>query len=354
MSHLENARICWCGNHEFEPFGPAYGECKVCETLVSLRALSQESSVHNEEENVYGKKYWLEHQQKDLGLPDLFKRSRDDLSERNLHWLKNMLKYCLPPADVLELGCAHGSFVALMGQAGYRGSGVEMSPWVSGFGEKTFGVRIYVGPVESLGLPHESLDVIALMDVLEHLTHPEATMRRCFELLKPKGLLLIQTPQFKEGVDFDLLSEAQDPFLKLLIPDEHLYLFSKHSITDLFRRLGAEYLYFEPAIFEQHDMFFSVSRAPLKTHDVDEMESALLATPEGRMVLALLDLRERELDLVRKLSESEADRAARLHQINELTRQINELTRMVNESEERSRELESSRVWRLMRRIGLV
>ena len=46
------------------------------------------------------------------------------------------MKYRLPPANVLEVGCAHGSFVALMRLAGYEASGVEMSPWVVEFGQE--------------------------------------------------------------------------------------------------------------------------------------------------------------------------------------------------------------------------
>ncbi len=83
---------------------------------------------------------------------------------------------------------------------------VEMSPWVVEFGQKTFGVPISVGPVEDLDIAPGSLDVIALMDVLEHLPDPAATMAHCLKLLKPDGLLLIQTPQFKEEMNYDGIS----------------------------------------------------------------------------------------------------------------------------------------------------
>ena len=317
--------ICWCGNTKLLSFSTEYGECGDCGTLVSLVGMTPEQlQVGNDETDFYGKQYWLNHQSSDLGFPDIYKRARNDLTERNLHWLKTLLKYRLPPAKVLELGCSHGSFVALMRQAGYDAAGVEMSPWVVEFGQKTFGVPIAVGPVEALGLQPGSLDVIALMDVLEHLPDPTATMRHCLELLKPDGLLLIQTPQFKEGMRYEALVESRSPFLDQLKSDEHLYLFSERSVTALFRQLGAEHIQFEPAIFADYDMFFAVSRAPLQVNSPEQIGSALLATPSGRLALALLDLRERELDLTQKLQESESDRAARWTQIETLTAMLKE------------------------------
>ncbi len=206
---MSESRICWCGNAALTPFGPEYGECRTCGTLVYLKAIPPEQLlVRDDDADYYGKKYWLEHQQEAFGYADFHTRARNDLAERNLHWLKALLMFRLPPAKVLELGCAHGSFVALLKQAGYEASGVEMSPWVVAFGQETFGVPIRIGPIESLNVPPASLDAIALMDVLEHLPDPTATMRHCLELLKPEGLLLIQTPQFKEGMRYEALVEA--------------------------------------------------------------------------------------------------------------------------------------------------
>jgi 2-polyprenyl-3-methyl-5-hydroxy-6-metoxy-1,4-benzoquinol methylase len=283
-------------------FSQEYSVCPECGTLVSQQSLADDQlRVQNDDTDFYGKQYWLDHQKQDLGFPDIHARARNDLPERNLHWLKALLKYCLPPAKVLELGCSSGSFVALLRQAGYDASGVEMSPWVVEFGQKTFGVPISPGPVETLELPPGSLDAIALMDVLEHLPDPAATMAHCLKLLKPDGLLLIQTPQFKEGMDYMVLVETKGAFLEQLKADEHLYLFSDRSVTRLFQQLGAQHFQFEPAIFGHYDMFFAVSRAPLQVNASEQIESALLATPNGRLALALLDMDTRLLDMDTRL-----------------------------------------------------
>ncbi|MDX9943597.1 MAG: methyltransferase domain-containing protein [Azonexus sp.] len=314
---------CWCDSRSLQPFGPGYGVCGTCGTLVSIDSLPVEQlAVTDDETDFYGKQYWLGHQQEDLGFPDIVARSRNDLTERNLHWLGTLLKYRLPPARVMELGCAHGSFVALMSQAGFNASGMEMSPWVVAFGEKTFGISVHLGPIEAVDLPAGGFDVIALMDVLEHLPDPLQTMRRCLELLSSEGVLLIQTPQFREEMRHEALLQSDAPFLKMLQADEHLYLFSERSVKALFKQLGAEHICFEPAIFAHYDMFMVVSRVPLRSHGRAEVEESLLSTPGGRLTLALLDLREREERLIRQLSESETDRAERGQQIEILTRMV--------------------------------
>ncbi|TCL70405.1 class I SAM-dependent methyltransferase [Rhizobium sp. BK251] len=320
-----NRRICWCGNHDLLSFNAEYGKCSNCGTLVSVDGLTeQELQPSGDEEGFYGKRYWLDHQKKDLGFPDIFARSRSDLVDRNLYWLKILLKYRLPSAKVLELGCSHGSFVRMMRQAGYDASGLELSPWVVEFARNTFDVPVSMGPIEDLELEPATLDVVVLMDVLEHLPDPERTMGHALRLLKPDGLLLVQTPQFNgEGVYEDLV-KSESAFQGMLRPDEHIYLFTEESARRLFAGLGANHVTFEPAVFYQHDMFFVVSRQPIVPVESEKATEALASTPTGRFVQAMLDLDERVKALSEHVKVIDADRAERLEQIHKLTAMVHE------------------------------
>lgn len=281
---------CWCGGAELETFSPEYHRCAACGALVLSRPPDGDiTRVRNDESDFYGEGYWFSHQQH-LGLPDITRRARTDLPERNLHWLKTLLKYKLPPSTILELGSAHGSFVALLRWAGFEATGLELSPKVVEFARRTFGVSMLQGPIEDQTVEPGSLDAIVLMDVLEHLPDPLGTMRECLDLLKPDGILLIQTPRVPEHAAYEDLVEQNDPFLSLLEEEGHLTLFSEQSVRELFNRLGAAHLHFEPAIFEHYDMFFVVSRVPPVTHSAEAAEASLSATPDGRGVLALMVL----------------------------------------------------------------
>jgi glycosyltransferase involved in cell wall biosynthesis/2-polyprenyl-3-methyl-5-hydroxy-6-metoxy-1,4-benzoquinol methylase len=314
---------CWCGNTELVPFAPAYLKCQQCETLVVERMPGPDiARVTDEQRDLYGREYWFSHQERDLGAPSIIARARADLPERCLHWLYTVLKYKLPPAHVLELGSAHGGFVALLRQAGFAATGLEISPWVVAFARRTFDVPMLQGQVEEQAIEPRSLDLIVLMDVLEHLADPARTIAHCLTLLKDGGLLLVQTPRLPEGTTYQDLVARHDRFLELLQPAEHLYLFSQRSIREFFHRLGADFLEFEPAIFAHYDMFLAVSASPLSHYLPSGVEAALGRTSEGRMVQALLDLSGQFHDLQQQHVASEADRAARLVIIEDKGRQL--------------------------------
>ena len=282
---------CWCGNGDVLDWSADYARCPRCETLVLRRMPAQDvTAVGADEAGLYGRDYWFKHQEQDVGFPDITRRARADLPERCVHWLRAALKYKLPPGRTLELGAAHGGFVALMRLAGFDATGLELSPWIAEFARRTFEVPMLQGPVERQALEPGSFDLVAMMDVIEHLPDPVGTLSACARLLKPDGVLLVQTPEYPQGETFEHLQKSGAAFLQHLRPDEHLFLFSRRSATELMRRVGCPHLTFEPAMFAQYDQFFAASRAAPATYDSDAQRRALESTADGRLAGAVLDL----------------------------------------------------------------
>src|SRR5579871_1800924 len=119
MTGHPNERSCWCGNRDLQLYSQEYRVCRSCGTLVSRAAFRPD---------LYGESYWTERQTEHHHLPDIRERARLDLPERCTHWLARLLAVRLPPARVLEVGCGHGGFVALLGWSGYNATGTELSP----------------------------------------------------------------------------------------------------------------------------------------------------------------------------------------------------------------------------------
>ena len=319
-----NALHCWCGNTRLEEFSEDYWLCPECQTLIARRRPKQNlANVGQDETGLYGEAYWFAHQEQNLRQPTIVERARVDLTDRCLWWLRALLKFRVPPARVLELGSAHGGFVALLRQSGFDATGLELSPAIARFARETFDVPMLEGPIEQQALPPGSLDVIALMDVLEHLADPIGTIRRCFEVLTPDGLLLVQTPRLPGTQRFAELTKRQDPFLRMLQPQEHLYLFSESALALFFDRLGAGVV-FEPAIFSHYDMCAVISRGPLHTLAPEAANQALLARPQGRLVLALLDLEARTRSLAERLERTAGDLTFRDEQLDQALRWVRE------------------------------
>jgi SAM-dependent methyltransferase len=225
---------CWCGDARLEEFSTQYWRCG-CGTLVDRAFPEEDLTQVADQGEFYGRDYYLKHLSDDFGFPTLPERARADLPERSLYWLRMLLRYRLPPGRVLELGSAHGGFVALLLWAGFDATGLELSPWLAGFARETFGVPMLVG--------------LVLMDVLEHLQNPTGTLGHALTLLRPDGLLVVQTPAFPEELDFAAMTATGHPFLQQLRPKDHLFLFSRRSVRELLAHLGVAHVVFEPAIF---------------------------------------------------------------------------------------------------------
>lgn len=285
------AAACWCESTEWEDFSPDYVRCARCGTLAARQMPRDDiTSVGADEAGFYGRNYWFGHQEQDLGTPDIARRARADLPERCLHWLRAALKYKLPPARTLELGAAHGGFVALLRLAGFDATGLELSPWIADFARKTFDVPVLQGPIERQPLQAGTFDLLVMMDVVEHLPDPVGTLRTCVRLLKPDGVLLVQMPEYPEGQSLEQLRAAGAAIVQHLRADEHLHLFTRRSAAELMAKVGLPHVTFEPAIFAQYDQFFAASSQAPATHPPDAGRAALLNTPDGRFANALLDL----------------------------------------------------------------
>jgi 2-polyprenyl-3-methyl-5-hydroxy-6-metoxy-1,4-benzoquinol methylase len=284
-------RACWCGEKQLFAYSDEFHVCKVCGTLVTAADVKPaDLAVTQDAGELYSKDYWLKRQSERYGLPSLDQRARLDLPERCVHWLNLLLKHRAPPAKVLEIGCAHGGYVALMRWAGYEASGTEMSPWIVQFARETFNVPVQAGRIEELNFLPESLDVIVLNDVVEHLPDPAATLGHCAQLLKPDGFFIIQTPEYKEHLSHADLVATKDIFLTHMDGknEEHLYLFSRRSTQQLWSRLGFSVVGFENPIFP-YDLFYTASRNALIVNSPETISAALVAHPTGRLVQALLD-----------------------------------------------------------------
>lgn len=309
---------CWCGSADLAIFSPDYFVCGDCRTLVAVSMPGPEiTQVEDEERDFYGRRYWFEYQERDLGNPDITVRARADLPERCVHWLRAVLRYHLPPGCALDVGCGHGAFVMLLARAGFEAVGLELSPWVVDFARRTFSVPVLQGSLEKQSLRPGSVDAITMMDVLEHLVAPLDTLEAALTALDERGIVVIQTPAVPPDLSWEAMVAARHPFLPLMRERGHLYLFGETSLRRLLERAGIHHIAFEPAYFSSYDMFVVASRRPLTANAPAAVAKTLAATPDARLVQALLDVDDRWRDLGVRYAHSESDRAARLAALQE-------------------------------------
>jgi len=100
---------------------------------------------------------------------------------------------------LLDVGSGLGFFVkaVLDNKPNWKAIGYEISEKAVSFGKKINGLDcLYSGLVQDSKLPPNEFDIITLWDVIEHIPKPHNLLNYLYSILKPGGILFIQTPNF--------------------------------------------------------------------------------------------------------------------------------------------------------------
>ena len=101
-----------------------------------------------------------------------------------------------PPAKarILEIGCGTGHNLGMLAQFGSV-DGLEVDEEARGLAGKRHGKAIMSAPLPELtGVKRRSYDLIAALDVIEHVDDDAAALAAIAERLKPGGKLLMTVP----------------------------------------------------------------------------------------------------------------------------------------------------------------
>ncbi len=146
-------------------------------------------------------------------------------------------------AQVLELGCAGGEMSAMMKR--YRQAevfGVEQdahAAWQAQRHCKYVFTEDLDDPHSLDALQFEKFDVITLVDVLEHLKHPEALLKRLKPLLLDEGTILLSVPNVAHAsVRLELLTGEFRYEEAGILDSTHLKFFTLNSLRMLLQNSG--------------------------------------------------------------------------------------------------------------------
>ena len=134
---------------------------------------------------------------------------------------------------LVDVGCGNGTFLATMRDLGWDVLGVEIDPEGARVARDRYGLPVFAGNLEEAGLPDESVDVVTMSHVIEHVHEPIKLLRECERVLKPTGKLIVLTPNV-ESLGHRLFKE----FWRGLEPSRHLFLFSPRSLLLTAQKAG--------------------------------------------------------------------------------------------------------------------
>jgi len=144
----------------------------------------------------------------------------------------------------LDVGCGAGSLLREMVDAGWCGTGLDLSE--TAVAEARAAVpeaSFHVGALASSALmgPY---DLIAMQHVLEHVPRPTECLRKCFDLLSPGGVLVIAVPNIDSLEAFFLKRH----WVGLDLP-RHLVHFPEPVLVRTLQTCGYEVVRRRPQMF---------------------------------------------------------------------------------------------------------
>lgn len=145
---------------------------------------------------------------------------------------------------LLDVGAGTGVFMHLARERGWDPSGIDICPLTAEKAAQEFGVRIAVGPFEEHGLGGQQFDAITMLDVLEHVIDPLATLRRAHALLRPGGALYVAVPNQRSLLTavVDAYARAGGPaadkLLLRLYVAPHLHYFTPKTLPRAIETAG--------------------------------------------------------------------------------------------------------------------
>lgn len=221
MRNSADCRICSSGKTsrvKFTVQGQELYKCSTCSVLF----LHPQPDLQTLEEH-YSREYYHAWGEK-IGNTETIRKLKAGSFKRIFNILPELPQH----SRMLDVGCAMGYTMEAAEACGMDSWGVEISEWASGIAEKKFGAgKIFKGKFEESSFDSGFFDMILMSDFLEHVHDPLQAIKKSMNLLKPGGLLVVNTPD-TGSLSFKILGQRW-PHFKL----EHLFYFNQKSLMKL-------------------------------------------------------------------------------------------------------------------------
>lgn len=145
----------------------------------------------------------------------------------------------LPPgARVADLGCGSGAFTELLRQAGYRSTGLDISPKLVELGRRKYpGLELIEGDAENLPFEDGSFDGVLLSGIVHHFPDPRRLAAETRRILKPGGRFMAFDPNRLNPFMW-LYRDRSSPFYNRVGVTENERPVLAKQVADTFRQTG--------------------------------------------------------------------------------------------------------------------
>ena len=150
------------------------------------------------------------------------------------HIAKRIEKHYPAGGMLLEVGCAYGYFLQVARER-WNVHGLEISADAVSKCHAAGLTLVRRGPASSETLAaFPAVDVVVMLDVIEHLEDPASVLAACFEKMAPGGVMYISTGDFGAWS-----ARMMGRHWRLMTPPQHLSYFTEVGLTRMAAGVGA-------------------------------------------------------------------------------------------------------------------
>lgn len=146
--------------------------------------------------------------------------------------LKKLQRYQKKGKLMLDVGCSTGFFLDEAKKNGWQVQGVELSLWAAKIAREKFNIEVSNTTLKQAKFSANSFDMIVLHDTIEHVLNPREMLVEIRRILKPDGVVYINTPDIQSLVSRVLKAKWWG------INRHHLFYFSKKTLNRLLEASG--------------------------------------------------------------------------------------------------------------------
>jgi SAM-dependent methyltransferase len=168
--------------------------------------------------------------------------------ERALYGLQDVFPRYVENGLALDIGCGNAETLAYLKLFGWRVAGVDFNEAAAVAAKKFYDIDVFIGRTEDAPFQPASFDFIRMSHVIEHLPSVVDSMKHIASLLKPGGVIYIETPNI-EAFSF---KQSREYWYPLECP-RHLFLFSPKTLSRILEKCGIEVTQSETFFYDTYD-----------------------------------------------------------------------------------------------------
>jgi SAM-dependent methyltransferase len=181
---------------------------------------------------------------------------------------------------LLDIGAAAGFFIDEATRAGWDAEGIDVSPYLTGWGRDRLGLKLQTGLFQEADYPPASFDVVTMWDYIEHSIDPAADVDQAARILRKGGVLMLSTGDAGAAV-----SRISGRHWHLLTPRHHNFYFTAETLGRYLTERGFEisYLGHPGAYYSLRYLVYKLRTMVPRSRAVNALGEWMAAKPMGEL-----------------------------------------------------------------------